>query len=119
MHYWNTDSVNNVLYGQEIQRLKVESEKRINEREYKAYQLTRSIVIPMFIRNYLDRLGIKWAYLFYKEITGYKAPIPILRHHSLIISSTSNTRIKNRIIYKQLSYRYSQPQRNPYKENFK
>lgn len=94
MHYWNTDSVNSILSGQEIQRLKIESEKRIAEREYNSYQLMRSIIISMFLRKSLDTLGIKYAYLFYKEIKGYKAPIPILKPHSLIISSTSKDRIK-------------------------
>lgn len=103
MCYLDTDSINSVLSGQEIQRLNVESEKRINEREYKSYHLMRSIVISMFLRNSLDTLGIKFAYLIYKEIKGYKAPLPILRPHRLIISSTSDNRIKNRIIYKQIS----------------
>lgn len=103
MYYLDTDSSNSVLSGQEIQRLKVESEKRIMEREYNSYQLMRSMIGYMLLRNSLDMLGIKYSYLFYKEIKGYKAPIPILMPHSLIISSTSKARIKNRIIQKQIS----------------
>lgn len=104
MHYLDADSINSVLSGQDIQRLKVESEKRIMEREYNSYQLMRSMIGYMLLRNSLDMLGVKYSYLFYKEIKGYKAPIPILMPHSLIISSTSKARIKNRIIRRKNIY---------------
>lgn len=103
MYYRDTDSINNVLSGQKIQRLNVESEKKRQQREYESYTLMRSILNHMLIRNSLSTLGFEWSSLFYKEFMHYKAPIPILRPHSLIISSTSKARIKKRIIFKQTS----------------
>lgn len=103
MHYRNTDTINSVLSRQEVQRLKIESEKRTIQREYDSYRLLRSILIFMLLRDSINTFGIKYSHLLYKEIKGYKAPLPILRPHSLIISSTSKARIKKRIIYKQTS----------------
>lgn len=102
-NYVDTDSVYNVLSRQEVQRLRVETEKRVREREYDSYRLMRGIVTSMLLRNSLDTLGLEWSYLFYKEIRGYKAPERILRPHSLIVSTTSHVNIKRRIIQKQLS----------------
>lgn len=103
MHYLDTDSINNVLSRQKVQRLSVESENKLQQREYDSYRLMRGIVTSMFLRNSLDTLGVEWSYLFYKEIRGYKAPERILRPHSLIISTDSTVRIQKKIIQKQLS----------------
>lgn len=100
MYYRDTDSINNVLSGQETQRLMVESEKKLQQREYDSYRLMRGIVTSMLLRNSLDTLGLEWSYLFYKEIRGYKAPERILRPHSLIVSTSSHVNIKRRIIQK-------------------
>lgn len=102
-NYVDTDSVYNVLSGQQVQRLRIESEKKTRQREYDSYRLMRGIVTSMLLRNSLDALGVEWSYLFYKEIRGYKAPERILRPHSLIVSTTSHVNIKRRIIQKQLS----------------
>lgn len=93
-NYMDTDSVYNVLSGQEVQKLRVESEIKLQQKEYESYTLMRSIVTHMLLRNSLDMLGIEWAYLFYKEIRGYKAPERILRPHSLIVSTSSHGNIK-------------------------
>lgn len=69
MSYLDSDSINSILSGQEIQRLNVESEK------------TSGKGIG-FMRSY----GVECAYLFYKEIRGYKVPERILRPTNLIIS---------------------------------
>lgn len=103
MYYRDTDIINNVLSGQEIQRLTVESEKKLQQREYDSYRLMRGIVTSMLLRNSLDTLGLEWSYLFYKEIRHYKAPERILRPHSFIISTASHDRIKKKIIQKQVS----------------
>lgn len=103
MYYRDTDSINNVLSGQEIQRLMIETEKRVRKREYDSYRLMRVIVISMLLRNSLDTLGVEWSYLFYKEIRHYKAPERILRPHRFIISTASHDRIKKKIIQKQVS----------------
>lgn len=103
LYYVDTDSVYNVLSGQQVQRLRIESEKKTRQREYDSYRLMRSIVTSMLLKNSLDTLGVEWSYLFYKEIRGYKAPERILRPHILIISTDSHYRIKGRIIQKQLS----------------
>lgn len=102
-YYMDTDSVYNVLSGQKVQRLRIESEKRLQQREWDSYRLMRGIVTSMLLRNSLDALGVEWSYLFYKEIRGYKAPERILRPHNLIVSTTSHVNIKRRIIQKQLS----------------
>lgn len=103
MYYRDTDGINNVLSGQETQRLMVESEKKLQQREYDSYRLMRGIVTSMLLRNSLDTLGVEWSYLFYKEIRHYKAPERILRPHRLIISTASQRRIKKKIIQKQVS----------------
>lgn len=82
MSYLDTDSINSILSGQEIQRLNVESEKTSG----KGIGFMRSIVIHMLLRNSFDKLGVECAYLFYKEIRGYKVPERILRPTNLIIS---------------------------------
>lgn len=97
IYYRDSDSIINVLSGQEIQRLNVESEKKQQQREYEAYTLMRSILNRMLIRNSLSALGFEWSYLFYKEFMHYKAPERILRPTKLIISDSSHTRIKLRI----------------------
>lgn len=102
-YYVDTDTINNALSRQEVQRLRIESEKKTVIREYDSYRLMRGIVTSMLLRNSLDTLGLEWSYLFYKELSHYKAPERILRPHILIISTSSHNRIKGRIIQKQLS----------------
>ena len=48
MSYLDTDSINSILSGQEIQRLNVESEKTSG----KGIGFMRSIVIHMLLRNH-------------------------------------------------------------------
>lgn len=98
MYYRDTDSINNVLSGQETQRLMVESEKKLQQREYDSYRLMRGIVTSMLLRNSLDTLGVEWSYLFYKELKGYQAPERILKPNSLIITPISHTHIKDKIL---------------------
>lgn len=82
MSYLDSDSINSILSGQEIQRLNVESEKTSG----KGIGFMRSIVIHMLSEIPLTSYGVECAYLFYKEIRGYKVPERILRPTNLIIS---------------------------------
>lgn len=90
----DSDSINSILSGREIQRLKIESERKLQEREYESYTLMRNIVTQFFLRNSLEILGVEWSYLFLKECRGYKAPERILRPTNLTITDDSHKRIK-------------------------
>ena len=72
MCYWDTDSVYNVLSGQEVQRLmKLNCKKYIN--------LVYGLLYWSNPKMNVKTLGFPIAYQIYKRLRGYKAPDSIAK----------------------------------------